>query len=280
MKQTIRTVLSVAVSFVFVILLVQNYRHQRDTDRRLAEIQRELRGGSAVTKPAAQPSPPVVIMDEGSIGSEAAQKQRNLQQILTIGWQFVNSRKPSEAAKAVTIFNEGISNVDPNSPELYNGLGRALLIAGRPREAFVAWRKGLALAPQFSDMQSGIGWAYWWLNDPCRAKQAWQRALSTNPHSVDAWSAMAWIDLASQRYDEAKRGFQELVQSDPTQKSWAMGLSLARANNGDQKQIAQFFPLPPLERFTQPLPIDPTSEQSRAVRNAAYYAVSSEKSKQ
>ena len=279
MKRTIRTVVSVAVSFGFVILLIQSYRHQRETDRRLAEVQKELRDGSAMTKAEAQPSPRVVIVNEASIGSEAAQKQHNLDQILTIGWQLVNSRKPNEAAKAVTIFTEGISNVDPNSPELYNGLGRALLIAGKPREAILTWRKGLALAPQVSDMQSGIGWAYWWLNDPCRASRAWQRALAMNPHSVDAWSAMAWIDLAFQRYDEAKNGFQELVQFDPSQKPWAMGLSLARAHNGDEKQIAQFFSLPPLERFTQPLPIDPASEQASGIHNATY-AVPSEESKQ
>ena len=279
MKRKIRTVLSVAVSFVFVILLVQSYRHQRETDRRLAEMQKELRGGSGMTKVEAQPSPRVVIVNEASSGSEAAQKQHNLDQILTIGWQFVNSRKANEAAKAVTIFSEGISNVDPNSAELYNGLGRALLVAGKPREAILTWRKGLALAPQAADMQSGIGWAYWWLNDPCRARQAWQRALAVNPHSVDAWSAMAWIDLALQRYNEAKNGFQELVQFDPSRKSWAMGLSLARAHNGDEKQIAQFFSLPPLERFTQPLPIDPASEQASATHNATY-AVSSVESKQ
>lgn len=280
MKRTIRTVLSVSVSFVFVILLVQSYRHQHETDRRLAEMQNELRASSGTTKSEGQSSPRIMIVEGGSIGSEAAQKQHNLDQILTIGWQFVNSRNPNEAAKAVTIFNEGISNVDPNSPELYNGLGRALLIAGKPREAILAWRKGLALAPHVSDMQSGIGWAYWWLNDPCRASQAWQSALAMNPHSVDAWSAMAWIDLALQRYDEAKNGFQELVQFDPSKKPWAMGLSLARAHNGDEKQIAQFFPLlPPLERFKQPLPIDPASEQSSAIHNATC-AVPSEESKQ
>lgn len=112
MKRTIRTVLSVVVSFVFVILLVQSYRHQRETDRRLAEMQKELRASSGMTKSEAQSSPRITIVEGGSVGSEAAQKQHNLDQILTIGWQLVNSRKPDEAAKAVTIFNEGISNVD------------------------------------------------------------------------------------------------------------------------------------------------------------------------
>jgi len=278
LQRHVRAIVSVTISFVLVTLLVQSYRHQRETDQRLAEIQKELQDASAARSSKVQASSPIVL-DGGFIGSEAARKQHNLDQILTIGWQFVNSRNPNEAAKAVTIFNEGISNVDPNSPELYNGLGRALLIAGKPREAIHAWRKGLALAPQVSDMQSGIGWAYWWLNDPCRASQAWQSALAINPQSVDAWSAMAWIDLALQRYDEAKNGFQELVQFDPSKKQWAMGLSLARAHNGNEKEIAQFFSLPPLERFTQPLPIDPASEQASAIHNATY-AVPSEESKQ
>jgi tetratricopeptide (TPR) repeat protein len=155
------------------------------------------------------------------------------------------------------VFNDGIADVDPSSPELYNGLGRALLVAGRPREAIAAWRKGLTLAPNFSEMQSGIGWAYWWLNDPYRAKDAWQRALVMNPHSIDAWSAMAWIDLALGENSAAKGGFEELVKFDSGRKPWIMGLAMAQGHNADIRQISQLFPLPAPGMFERPLPIDP-----------------------
>jgi len=258
-KQQLRVMVSVAVSLVLVLLLVQGYRHQRETDQRLADIQKELQDASTTRPSSAQKSLPLVVLDGGSIGSEAALKQHNLDEVLTVGWKLVDLRSPEQAAKAVTVFNEGIANVDPRSPELYNGLGRALLVAGKPREAIAAWRKGLALDPHFSDMQSGIGWGYWWLNDPSRAKDAWQRALQMNPHSIDAWSAMAWIDLALGKYEEAKNGFQELVNFNSGHKSWVMGLSMARGHSTDIGEISTFFPLPPLPVFERPLRVDPAS---------------------
>jgi tetratricopeptide (TPR) repeat protein len=202
---------------------------------------------------------PPIVLDSGAIGSEDVRKQRNLRAIEDAGWKLVDQRSPEQAAKAIRIFHDGLANVDANNPELYNGLGRALLVAGKPREAIAAWRKGLVLAPSFSDMQSGIGWAYWWLNDPCRAKDAWQRALVMNPHSIDSWAAMAWIDLALGKDTEAKNGFQELVKFDSGRKSWIMGLSMAQGQNNDLAEISKFFPLPRLAMLERPLPVDPAS---------------------
>ena len=39
LKERIRTIVSVLLSFLLVTFLVQNYRHQRETDQRLAEMQ-------------------------------------------------------------------------------------------------------------------------------------------------------------------------------------------------------------------------------------------------
>lgn len=255
----IRVILSVSVSFVLVSLLIQSYRHQRETDQRLSEIQKELQNVSTTRPSNAQSSLGPIVLDGGPVGSEAVRKQHNLEEILDAGWKLVDQLSPEQAAKAVVVFDEGIENVDSSSPELYNGLGRALLVAGKPREAIAAWRKGLALSPHFSDMQSGIGWAYWALNDPSRAKDAWKKALAMNPRSTDAWSAMAWIDLALGKNLEAKDGFQELVKFDSGRKPWVMGLSMAQGGNTDIREISQFFPLPALQAFEQPLSVDPAS---------------------
>jgi tetratricopeptide (TPR) repeat protein len=264
LKQHLRVIVSVSVSFLLVSLLVQSYRHQRETDQRLAMIQKELQDASTKRPLSAQNSEGPIVLEGGPVASEAVRKQHNLQEILDAGWKLVDLRSPEQAAKAVLVFNEGIANVDSSSPELYNGLGRALLVAGKPREAIAAWRKGLALSPHFSDMQSGIGWAYWALNDPSRAKDAWMKALSLNPHSSDAWSAMAWIDLALGKNTEAKNGFQELVKFDSRRQSWVTGLSMAQARNTDPAEISQFFPLPALAMFERPLPVDPASTPDAA----------------
>jgi tetratricopeptide (TPR) repeat protein len=258
-RQQIRVIVSVSVSFVLVSLLVQSYRHQRETDQRLSEIQKELQDASTTRPLSARNWLGPIVLDGGSVASEAARKQHNMEEILDVGWKLVEQRSPEQAAKAVLVFDEGVANVDSSSPELYNGLGRALVVAGKPREAIAAWRKGLALSPHFSDMQSGIGWAYWALNDPSRAKDAWKKALAMNPHSTDAWSAMAWIYLALGKNMEAKNGFQELVKFDSGRKPWVMGLSMAQGDNSDIREISQFFPLPALQAFEQPLAVDPAS---------------------
>lgn len=266
LKQQIRVILSVGISFALVGLLVQSYRHQRQTDQRLAEIQIALHDAATRSSDARTSSGPT-ILDGGSGGSEAARKQHNLEEILDVGWKLVDQRSPEQAAKAVLVFEEGIANLDSSSPELYNGLGRALLVAGKPSEAIAAWRKGLALSPHFSDMQSGIGWAYWALNDPSRAKDAWEKALAINPHSTDAWSAMAWIDLALGQNLEAKNGFQELVKFDSGRKPWVMGLSMAQGHNKDIQEISQFFSLPALPMFDRPLAVDPASTPDPLARH-------------
>jgi len=257
---------SVAASFALVTILVQNYRRQRETEQRLTEMQNLLYNVSTThSSSAGNNATPHVVLDGGDVGSDEVRKEHNLDEIVNAGWKLVDQRSPEQAAKAVRIFNEGIANVDSSSPELYNGLGRALLVAGKPREAIAAWRKGLALSPHFSDMQSGIGWAYWSLNDPSRAKDAWKKALAMNPRSTDAWAAMAWIDLALGKNLEAKNGFQELVKFDSGRKPWVMGLSMAQGGNTDIREISQFFPLPALQAFEQPLSVDPASTQDPVV---------------
>jgi hypothetical protein len=129
-KQHFRVIVSATVSFILVSLLVQSYRHQRETDQRLAMIQKELQDPSNTRPLNAQNSAGPIVLDGGPVASEVVRKQHNLQEILDAGWKLVDLRSPEQAAKAVLVFNEGIANVDSSSPELYNGLGRALLVAG------------------------------------------------------------------------------------------------------------------------------------------------------
>jgi Flp pilus assembly protein TadD len=253
LNQRMPVIVSVAASFLLVTFLVHNYRHQRETDQRLAELQKIAQ--VSVSEARMWRSNVTGSIDErGSVPD--AKRIREPEEALDKGWKLVNQRSPEPARTAARLFSDAIAE-NPTDADLYNGLGRALLIAGRSREAIAAWRKGLTFAPTFSDMQSGIGWAYWWLNDPYRAKESWERALVMNPRSVDAWSAMAWIDLVLGKHAEVKQGFEELLKFDSGRKSWVLGLSMARGHNSSFSQVTQFFSLPALGAFGRPLPIDP-----------------------
>ncbi|HUK37266.1 MAG TPA: tetratricopeptide repeat protein [Vicinamibacterales bacterium] len=257
MAKKISVALSVLISFALAGALVLNYRHARETDQQLADLRQkvgEIATGADARGHAASSTAGVA---QTSTFQPRTRSTGDLDQTLRAGWALVNRRNRADAAQAVQLFEKGLNDIDPQSAELYNGLGRALLIADRPVDAIAAWRKGLAIAPMCADMQSGVGWAYWRLNDPARARNAWEKALGINPHSIDAWSAVAWVDLALGNVNESKAGFQELVAFDPKRRSWVLGLAMAQGGNHATRDISELFPLPPLEAFDRPLAHDP-----------------------
>ena len=238
-------------------MLWQNANQQRANEQRLAELQRQVNaaahGQPAPASQPGEPSPvPSVLAGTTTQNLSSLQQQRDRRAVMEEGWALINERKPKAAAQAVAIFREGIEKVDSHNAQFYNGLGRALLIAGQPREAITAWQQGLTLDPKISDMHSGIGWAYWALQDGYHAKAAWEQALDLNPKSIDALSSMAWIYLALGDTEKSKAGFQVLFLSDHQNKSWIYGLQMAQAKNTDPAQISKFFPLPDLAAFKAP----------------------------
>jgi hypothetical protein len=64
-RQQIRVIVSVSVSFVLVSLLIQSYRHQRETDQRLSEIHKELQDASATRPLSARDSLGPIVLDGG-----------------------------------------------------------------------------------------------------------------------------------------------------------------------------------------------------------------------
>ncbi len=255
---------SVAVGCVAVIALVNSFNNQSKTDKQLADLQRKLEQATAQqapvstapATPAAQTSPsaPLVVLEsKENYLTDYVKKKQAIEKVMQAGWPLINTRKADEAMRAAELFEQAIEKIDEKSPDLYNGLGRALLVAGKPREAIAAWEKGLAIAPKLNDMQSGTGWAYWNLQDYYHAREAWLKAVKTDPGSVDAWSALAWIELALGNYEASREGFAVLVQSNTQNKSWTTGLSMARGRNNNPVQIGMFFPIPEdINVFTTP----------------------------
>ncbi|MGN6370342.1 MAG: hypothetical protein ACTHN5_18965 [Phycisphaerae bacterium] len=259
MKKNLGLVFSIIICFVLAGALVQNYRSQSDTQKQLADMQKRLdeqqaapgvSGGDARVAPAQ----PVIVQSGTTLPTSYAQTHQQVLDVMNAGWKLINQRTPAAAQNAADLFQAGIEKIDGKSPDLYNGLGRALLLANKPREAIAAWKSGLRLAPTFAEMQSGIGWGYWNLHDPYHAKKAWDAAVAIDPKCVDAWSALAWIDLALGEIQPSKAGFQALLAHDKNNSSWVMGLSMAKAGNQRFEEINQFFRLPALETFTTAVP--------------------------
>jgi len=247
-----------------IFALVHTYSNQTSTEKRLQEMERRISQNQSSTAPASAgshapataPSVPetTIILDQKeNYLTDFVKKKQDTEKVMQAGWNLINERRPELAARAAEQFQLALERIDDQSPDLYNGLGRALLVAGKPKEAIEAWQKGLSIEPRIVDMQSGIGWAYWNLKDYYHAREAWLKATSVNPKSIDAWSGLAWVELALKNYESSKAGFAMLVDTNPRHTPWIMGLSMARAHNYEPTEINKFFPLPEdLTLFNKP----------------------------
>ncbi|HUO07530.1 MAG TPA: hypothetical protein VM008_04465 [Phycisphaerae bacterium] len=268
MKKNLGLIFSISLCFILAGAFLQNFRSQQHTQQQLADMQKRLdeKQPAAAPAPAAASAtaPALIVQPAISLPTAYAQTHQQVLDVMNAGWKLINQRNPPSAQHAADLFQASIDKIDPNSPDLYNGLGRALLIAGKPLDAISVWKKGLKLSPTFAEMQSGIGWAYWNLHDPYHAKKAWDAAVALDAKSVDAWSALAWIDLALGEQEASKRGFQALLARDKDNAPWLMGLSMAKAGNNNLDEITRFFPLPALSAFTAPVPDPAESAASTA----------------
>lgn len=237
---------TLAAVLIGIVIAVTYYNF---SERSISQV------NSTQTSTLPAPQRHVLATRPGESALDRRERERKAEQSMRDGWELVDKRDPEDAQDAISIFQDALTQFDPDNPQFYNGIGRASLILGKPQDAIDAFQKGLAVDPAIADMQSGIGWAYWQLHEPYLAKQAWEKALRIDPNSQDAWSAMAWIYLALGDNSRAKQGFQVLVDARPGDRTTAavQGLSMSRsAVPVDPKNIEQFFHLPTLASLTTP----------------------------
>jgi len=98
LKERMRVIVSVAASFLLVTFLVQNYRHQRETDQRLTEM-RKIVQASVNDSATAGSVVPANIHERGSLDDTV--RIRDPEEILNKGWKLVNQRSPEQNRRAV-----------------------------------------------------------------------------------------------------------------------------------------------------------------------------------
>lgn len=224
-----------------------NHSGPSDTDRKLAEMQRKIDELSGKSGPSN-----IVVGGSATQAGTTIERQRLISATLEEGYKLLNTRDKAKVENAVTIFNEGIKNVDANNAEFHNGLARSLLVLGRYDESLAAFDKAHTLDPKLADAVSGAGWAHWNKKEYFEAKRAWEQSLTLNPKSHDALSALSWIYLGLGERDKALSAFKILVDSGAERNDWKIGLTMARAGNTDIRQVRTMFPMPDASAFTQP----------------------------
>lgn len=249
-------------------------RRQRDTDQKLADLQRRLDNPQAPaattppipTTPASAPAAPGggapsgggALSGGGTLS--VVEKQRQTATIISEGFRLLASRKPADAQQAILLFQEGVDKIDDKNPAFYHGLGRAYIVLKQYDKAIDILQQGRRAAPDSSEITSALGWALFDQGQFYQARLTWERAIALDPHYLDPWSAMAWIYLAIGERDKAVTGFQVLVDSGAERKDWIYGLGMARARNTNLEQIRSQFPaMPDPTLFTTPPATSPAT---------------------
>ncbi len=245
----------VAIVGGLVYAIVNTAGQQRDTQRQLDEIKKQMAmheptSAPAATAPEVRPS---IIVGSTTQNGPVLSHEKAIHDVLTEGFHLLDARDPKKAETAAQIFREGIEKVDGKNVDFYRGLGRALIISHHYQDAVAAFVEGRKIDPSNAELSSGMGWAYWNGKDYYHAKQAWEEAIKINPKSIDAWMAMSWVYLGLKDRDKAITGFRVLLDSGTSDRiDWKNGLAMARASNFDITQIRSQFPLPDPELFSAP----------------------------
>lgn len=150
------------------------------------------------------------------------------------GWQLWQERKLKEAAEAF----EAASKLDPESANIWNGLGWARMNAGDSVAAIVAFEKCVELEPEHPAGLNGLGQAYL---AQAEFKKAEKFLTKAAPQAPAAWFGLARLYLLTGEYKKAVKWIEKASSQqpdDPTLKAM-----LAAANEGKlpdelKKQLA------------------------------------------
>ncbi len=244
-----------AVAGVLIYLVIDTKNQQADTQAQLDAVKKQMAtstmpAAAGESHPAAAYAGPLLSAGMMPQDGSMMAKEKMTQDYLNEGFRLLNKRDPESAQKAAQVFQEGLEKADPKNVYFFNGLGRSLLIAGKPQEALEVFQRGRQADPKRAELASGMGWAYWNLKQYPEAKRAWEDAVELDPKSEDAWMVLSWVYMAVGNFEKSRTGFVTLLKIDPERKQWVMGLTMARASNRSIDQIrAQYKGMPDPEAF-------------------------------
>jgi len=105
--------------------------------------------------------------------------------------------------------------LDPNFSQGYGGLGNALHFAGKHAEAIAAYEQALRLDPEFNIWMHALGRAEFALERYADAEATFKRRLIHMPHSDVTRAYLASLYGHTDRPDDARRVWRELMEINP-----------------------------------------------------------------
>jgi tetratricopeptide (TPR) repeat protein len=126
-----------------------------------------------------------------------------------------------------------------NNPEAWLALGQ-LDRAGDAAAARAAFKKALALRPEFTSAWLALGKLDESLGRPADAEKDWRRALSIDPKFAAAWLALGQLHAGRERFDDAVTELRRAIVVKPgySAAELALGTTLLRAGRGLDAVVA------------------------------------------
>jgi TolB-like protein/Flp pilus assembly protein TadD len=112
---------------------------------------------------------------------------------LAYDWQWQKAKQSFERAR----------ELNPNVPEVYSGLARYLLLAGRFDEAIEMMKTAVKLDPLSQEFNNGLAWMYLYSGQVERAIEQHKKTLELYPSYVEAMDGLAENYLSMSMYPEA-----------------------------------------------------------------------------
>jgi len=145
------------------------------------------------------------------------------------GWSLWRKQLYAEAAKK---FEKAVE-LDPESTKALNGLGWSRFNGGADRAAEEPFRSCIRLEPSHAAALNGLGQIYLFRGELERAEGYLLKAAKNNASA--AWYGLVRLYLLQEKFDEAEKWAQKLVDSGSSDKTVEKMLQAAKAKKLDPK---------------------------------------------
>ncbi len=149
-------------------------------------------------------------------------KIERAEELAAQGWQLWQQRKLGEAANAF----EKAARLDPESANIWNGLGWARFNSGDSESAIAAFEKCVELEPDHPAGLNGLGQAYLAQGDYKKAEKFLTKAA---PQAPAAYFGLARLYLLTGEYKQAATWIEKALGAQPDDATLKAMLDAARA---------------------------------------------------
>ena len=176
-------------------------------------------------------------VDNATPGSPEIPKTATADELLESGIAALNGGNPSEAIPLLT----RVTEIDPNTKQVWNDLGLAYLRVGRFDDATAAFKKQVAADPYDEHVYNYLGLTYTQQEKYPDAIAAFKKQIEINPLDPVAHAALGGILENQHRFAEAVPELDKATVLAPDNAELQVSLGRALMNSGEKEKAMAAF---------------------------------------